>query len=172
MHPPIPQPQPGDILLYSKSDIFGRLTAFRTFSPAVHVEMYEENGMSLASRNGEGVNSYPFRPEQLAAILRPKQAIDMAAVTKWFEEPFSRFTNTGVRGRPYGWLDLLRFYGIKLFTFGWICSQFAAKACQAGGLDVFASDYYQGTIDPGDFLLSPAFHWQWVREDVRKQLTT
>jgi hypothetical protein len=171
MNSPIPL-LPGDILLYSKCDFFGWVTSIKTFSPAVHVEMYEGNGMSLASRNGIGVNRYPFREKQLAAVLRPKQQINMAAVTTWFETEFSRFSNTGVRGRPYGWLDLLRFYGIKIFTFGWICSQFVAKACLVGGLDVFAIDYYQGTIDPGDFFLPSAFAWQWVRPDVRKDLTT
>lgn len=171
MTSPIPL-LPGDILLYSKSDLFGWITRIKTFSPAVHIEMYEGQCMSLASRNGIGVNRYPFREAQLAAVLRPRQQINMAAVTKWFEKPFNKITGEGVRGRPYGWLDLLRFCCIKIPTFGWICSEFAALACVAGGLDVFAADYYAGTIDPGDFFLPSAFTWEWVRPDVRKDLTS
>lgn len=128
--------------------------------------------MSLASRNGIGVNRYPFRPEQLAAVLRPKKPIDMEAVTKWFEQPFNSITGDGVRGRPYGWFDLLRFYNIKIATSGWICSQTVAYLCIKGGLDVFASGYYAGTIDPGDFFLSPALEWKWVRDDVREAVTS
>lgn len=129
--------------------------------------------MSLASRNGIGVNRYPFREAQLAAVLRPVQTINMADVKAWFEVPFNPLTGDGVRGRPYGWLDLLRFfYNIKIKTDGWICSQFCGVALREGGLKVFASDYYCGTIDPGDYFLPAAFSWAWVRPDVRKDLTT
>lgn len=176
LNTPIPL-LPGDTLLYSKSDVFGLLTSFKTWSPAVHVEKYEGDGLALASRNGIGVNRYPLRTEQLCAVLRPKAPIDMAAVKKWFERPFSTLSPqpsplVGVRGRPYGWLDLLRFYGLRLPTNGWICSQFAALADRAGGLESFATEYYAGTIDPGDFFLSPAYAWAWVRPDVRTAITT
>jgi len=95
----------------------------------------------------------------------------MVEVRVWFTLPFDGIA-TGVRNRPYGWLDLLRFYSIKVPTNGWICSQFAAKACRAGGITAFAEDYNEGTIDPGDFFVSPAFDWAWVRPDVRRDLTT
>jgi hypothetical protein len=163
--------QPGDTLLYSKSDVFGLITSIKTWSPAVHVEKYEGDGQSLASRNGIGVNRYPVRAAQLCAVLRPNQPINMAAVKKWFEVRFDRQTRRGVRGRPYGWLDLLRFYGMRIPTNGWICSQFAASADRAGGLNSFAKQYYAGTIDPGDFFLSPAYDWAWVRHDVLEDIT-
>jgi hypothetical protein len=171
MTSPIP-PLPGDTLLYGKSDFFGVLTSLVTFSPAVHVEKYEGNGMSLASRNGIGVNRYPFRIEQLIAVLRPNQPINMAAVTKWFEQPYNPFTCEGVHGRYYGWWDLLRFRDIKVPTNGWICSQFASMADDAGGLKSFAKDYYRGDLDPGEFFSSAAYDWEWVRPDVRVWLTT
>lgn len=171
MNFPVPL-APGDILLYSKSDFFGWVTSFRTFSPAVHVELYEGDGYSLASRNGIGVNRYPVRSAQLCAVLRPMLPVNMEALKKWFECPFPTFKTIGVRGRPYGWLDLLRFYGIKLPTDGWICSEFAALAMRAGGLKVFPINYYAGTIDPGDFFLTPALEWVWVRQDALKDLST
>lgn len=171
MNSPIPLLN-SDVLLYSKSDLFGWLTALKTWSPACHVELYEGEGMSLASRNGIGVNRYPFREAQLAAILRPVAPLDSAAIKAWFEVPFNKLTGEGVRGRPYGWLDLLRFYNIKIATNGWICSQFVAKAVKVGGLKAFANQYNEGTIDPGDFFVSPSFHWVWVRPDVEKDVTT
>lgn len=157
--------------MYSKSDLFGWVTSFKTWSPAVHVEKYEGDGLALASRNGLGVNRYPLRLEQLCAVLRPNQPINMGAVTKWFEQEFDPETGLGVRWRPYGWLDLPRFYGIRIPTKGWICSQFAANFDRAGGLKSFAQNYYSGTIDPGDFFLSPAFDWAWVRPDVLRGIT-
>jgi len=171
MTPPIPL-QPGDVLLYSKSDFFGWVTSFRTFSPVVHVEIYEGGGLSLASRNGIGVNRYPLRLAQLAAVLRPRQKVDTDAMRTWFEQKYNPASGKGVRGRPYGWLDLLRFYNVKVNTDGWICSQFVAQALRAGGLSVFAQDYYCGTIDPGDYFLPAALEWAWVRPDVYKELTT
>lgn len=171
MKPPVTL-LPGDTLLYSKSDFFGWVTAIKTFSPAVHVEKFEGFGMSLASRNGIGVNRYPLRLAQLAAVLRPIEPLDMDAVTKWFEVPFNKVTGEGVRDRPYGWFDLARFFNIKLKTDGWICSEFAAMVDRVGGLKSFATKYYAGTIDPGDFFLPSCYEWQWVRPDVEKELTT
>lgn len=159
---------PGDVLLYSKSDFFGLLTAWKTWSPAVHVELYEGEGMSLASRNGMGVNRYLYRSKQLAAVLRPNAPLSMKSVTKWFETPYK--SGEGVRGRYYGWLDLLRFYSIRIPTGGWICSEFVAKALKEGGLKAFAEKYDEGTVDPGDYFVSPAFDWVWVRPNVLKQL--
>ena len=128
--------------------------------------------MSLASRNGIGVNRYTYRENQLAAVLRPSSTVDMSAIKEWFEKPYSELTAEGVRGGYYGWLDLLRFYSIKLATNGWICSEFVAKALRVGGINAFAKCYNEGTIDPGDYFVSPAFGWMWYRPDVYWELTT
>lgn len=159
MNDPIPTLLPGDHLLYGKKprDIFGLITSWKTWSPAVHIEVYIGNNVSMASRNGIGVNRYPLRTEQLIAVLRPKTPINMVKGLAWFDQ-------AGVKGRPYGWLDLLHFEGFKIKSGGWICSQFAALFDEACDFLSFNSQYFEGSIDPGDFFLSPVFNWEWVEE--------
>lgn len=161
--------KPGDYLLYGAHDFTGWLTGLKTFSPAVHVEVYAGNGQSVASRNGLGVDMYDFRPGQLIAVLRPNQPFDFAAAMAWFNQPYRADVVEGVRGRPYGWLDLLRFFNICVKNSpGWICSQFGTLLGNAGAFNPFAKQYASGTIDPGDYFVSPCFDWVWVEAKARK----
>jgi hypothetical protein len=152
----------GDHLIYGKKDLFGWITSVKTWSPAVHIEVYIGNGQSAASRNGLGVNIYPVRPEQLIAVLEPKQSINVHKSLAWLSEPYDPDHHTGVRGRPYGWKQLLRFYNIHLKTDGWICSEFVDYFDNAGDFFPFAEQFDSGAIDPGDYLISPSFNWKWV----------
>jgi hypothetical protein len=162
------QLRPGDHLLYSPCDWAGRITSFKTWSPAVHIEIYIGNGQSVASRNGLGVNRYPLRTAQLVAVLRPNASLDMARAMAWFSEPFQAYCSMGVQGRPYGWATLARFYNIHLNSVGWICSEFAAMFDVAGGFHPFADAYCSGSIDPGDYFISPKFDWIWLTDKARK----
>lgn len=151
----------GDHLLYGRTpwDLFGFITSLKTWSPAVHIEIYEGFGMSLASRNGVGVNSYPYREEQLIAVVRPPNTFEFERGLKWFD---------GVRGKPYGWLDLLRFVGINIKTNGLICSEFVAMFDRVSLSYPFNLNYPEESVDPGDFLLPRDFQWIWVHEKVNK----
>lgn len=169
---PWPTPLAGDHLLYGVSglNLFNRITRLKTWSPAVHIELYVDDCKSVASRNGLGVNMYPFREEGLIGILRPKQAFDIEAGLKWFNQPFNSVTHEGVRGRPYGWLDLLQFININVHTDGWICSEFVARFDEACGFYPFNHEYNEGRIDPGDYFVSNDFEWLWVDPDARKMI--
>lgn len=154
----IPVLQPGDHLLYGVKprDLFGWVTRIKTWSPAVHIELYVGDYVSVASRNGEGVNKYPVRMEQLIGVLRPRVPIDLAKGLQWFSQ-------SNVQGKPYGWLELLHFVGLKVKSPGWICSQFVALFDEACGFLPFNPEYYEGSVDPGDFFLSPLLEWHWVQ---------
>jgi hypothetical protein len=175
MTSPIPLLETGDVLLYGRKprDFFGLVTRIVTDSPAVHVEMYRGDGMSYASRNGIGVNSYPVRMEQLIAVLRPISltTLQLKALDHWFFLPYKDNPKYGVIGRPYGWLDLLEFAcNTKFRTDGWICSEFVANAFFQMDYHPFSLSFDYGLIDPGDFFKSPALHWIWVRPDVKYKL--
>lgn len=137
----VPDLRPGDILLYGGGFI-GRLIQFRTWSDVAHVEIYEGNGKVLASR-ADGPRRYLLRAEGLRRVIRPTVPFDLGAAVKWFEETASK--------RPYGYLDLLRFYLINLPTKGLICSEFADLFFRQGGLPLFNTNYPEGAICPGDF---------------------
>lgn len=160
--------RPGDHLLYGAHDFTGWLTGLKTWSPAVHIEIDVGKGKSVASRNGLGVELYDYRPGQLIAVLEPRQTINLDKALRWFNEPFDHAECIGVRGRPYGWLDLLRFFNVRRDTPGWICSQFACLFDHAGDFHPFNDEYANGSVAPGDFFLSNAFAWKWVHPDARK----
>lgn len=167
MNTPIPL-YPGDHLLYGTKpfDFFGWVTSKKTWSPAVHIEIYTGTGMSVASRNGIGVNSYTYRSEQLIAVLRPPKFYNVDAALSWFNVKYDKQTNTGVRGRPYGWWDLARFIGLNINTRGYICSEFAAMFDHQAGYYPFTSQYPAESVDPGDYLIIKEFQWEWVDKSV------
>lgn len=114
--------------------------------------------MSVASRNGLGVNLYPFRRDGLAYVLRPLETYGPLSVDNaqsWF---FRK-----AQGQSYDWLGLMCFTLAvkqgspdKMF-----CSEFAARWYRAGGLRPFAEDYDADLIAPAQFLQSPAFEPVW-----------
>ncbi len=148
-------------MLYGAKDFFGWVTAVKTYSPAVHVEVYKGDGVSMASRNGIGVNVYPFRPAQLIAVLRPKH-FNMAKAVAWFDAK--------AKGQAYDWFGLLCFafaswQGSKNKMF---CSEFACRLDRVAGLDSFNPEYDADRVAPAQFFQSPAFDWVWID---RKKVT-
>lgn len=155
---------PGDHLLYGSKDFFGLVTSIKTWSPAVHIEIFtgwDDEGDVVASRNGIGVNFYPYRPEQLIAVLRPHNRPNLARAMQWFYDH--------ARGQKYDWLGLLCFtlavkQGSKNKMF---CSEFAKRWDKMAGIESFHREYPSDKIAPGDFPQSAAFHWVWLKEGVR-----
>lgn len=121
----------GDILLYRPRGFFGWLIATKTWHRVSHVEIYDGNGQSLASRDGLGVSRYPWRDTELAYVLRPQIPLQFLGGIQYFER---------MKGTPYGWLDLIDFVGVSLDTRGIVCSPFATGYLRACGWNVFPTD--------------------------------
>jgi uncharacterized protein YycO len=149
--------RPGDVLLYTGGSFFARVIQFKTWSRYSHVEIYDGNGGSVASRDGVGVGRYPLRVDGLRVILRPLPAFDPTPARAWF--------NT-VNGQPYDWFGLLAFTSAKRQgrnNWKMFCSEFAARYLRAGGVDPF-NGYDADGIAPGEFMKSAALLVVWRAE--------
>lgn len=134
--------QPGDCLLYKPKGLFGQIIRLKTWHSISHVEMYVGDSMSYASRDGQGVNLYPWRDTELAYILRPKVPLNLPA--GW---AYAR----SMIGTPYGWLDLLAFMGITKNFPGIVCSAFVTEIYRHAGWRIFPTDTPED-IAPFEFL--------------------
>lgn len=134
--------KPGDTLLYRPAGMFGMLICVKTWHRISHVEVYDGNLQSLASRDGLGVSRYPLRLTELAYVLRPTVPLDLVAGRAWFDT---------MKGTRYGWLDLANFVGLPVNAPGIVCSPFAAGFYRAAGWDVFPTDSIN-RIAPFQFL--------------------
>ena len=135
----------GDILLYDEPDIVDDVIAIKTGDDVAHIEIYAGLGQSWASRNGIGVNQYPFRSHGLMYIRRPIQSIDIRAVLVWVK-PYI--------GSPYGFGDILASVDIVTKWNGLDCSHFAASLMEAGGCPQFDAIYAKSKITPRDFKIT------------------
>lgn len=131
MNPAKLQLRQGDVLLYRPVGIFGRLIQVKTWHSISHVEVYDGNLQSVASRDGEGVDRYPLRVSELAYVLRPNVLMDFNAGHRYFDT---------MKGTPYGWFDLLAFVGVTHNFRGIVCSPFATGYLRACGWNVFPLD--------------------------------
>jgi hypothetical protein len=144
--------QPFDILLYrpKKGSFFGTVIQFKTWHSISHCEMYVGDGKSVASREGIGVNVYPWRPSELTWVLRPTEPLDIAGFWKWF---------LTVKGQKYDWWGLRRFEWFSSIPSGnnakMFCSEFLARACRALQAKVFGNIEDADAIAPFAFILSP-----------------
>lgn len=160
MQPDIKDILPGSVLLYNTPGDLMDAIITRT-GPAAHTEWYEGNGQSLASRNGVGVNRYPFRAEDLIGILVPKITLDflhadfVSKFTDWFET---------VRGDAYDWHGLAGFVvdSVTQTQGHWFCSAFVAKGCEMAGFPIFNPLWSPSLITPSDFFKSASLRWQWA----------
>lgn len=135
MTTPLPELQPGDVLLYKPAGIFGKIIAIKTWSEFSHVEMWmgpispDRAKPVWASRNPEnlwnfrapsGVNFWPFRTSELAMVRRPNAPVSVQMLRS--------FTTT-TAGQKYDWFGLLKFFRVskgsqtKMF-----CSEAVARA--------------------------------------------
>jgi len=154
--------QPGDHLLYGPKGLAGWVISLKTWSDVAHCEFYlgdmgNRQQMSLASRDGLGVNAYPLRTATLAYILRPKQKLNLVKGIKWFL--------TRAQGQQYDWWGLLRFAwrsrvvpearDNRMF-----CSEFLTRFDRACDFDPF-NGYDADAIAPSEFLKSNSFDIVW-----------
>jgi len=150
--------EPGDALLYSGSGLFSLAIKAKTFSRISHVEGWIGNKRAVASRDGKGVDNYPFRENGLVEVLRPTEPFDVNAALQWYGT---------VRGRGYDWRQLFTF--LRAGKVGkdlenekaFFCSEFLAAWYRHGGLQVCGDHYPKYAITPGMFRSSPHFRIVW-----------
>lgn len=137
--------QSGDCLLYGPSSLFGWIIAIKTWSRACHVEIYRGEGMSVASRNGIGVNIYPLRTTNLLYVRRPVRLLDIDNAMNWFFR--------AAQGQKYDWLGLLSFYlAVKQGSPNrMFCSEFATRWYREAGVELFNPELDADTIAPAQF---------------------
>jgi hypothetical protein len=154
--PPIELLQPGDLLLYAGRGLFSWVIRTKTWSDVSHLEVYDGGGFSLASRDGEGVERFPLRLNDLYAVLRPNAPFDFPAGRTWFAT---------VRGQGYDWIGLLSFYFARFRgkeNGKQFCSEFATRFFRAAGLDLFPRRDADA-VAPGEFLSNPLLTLIWRR---------
>lgn len=144
--------QSGDSILYSTSDLVDGLIEDHTGGPVAHIEVYEGQGQSVASRNGLGVNRYPLRTVGAIYVLRPNVDVDVVAATEWFET---------VKGEGYDWVGLLNFFrpGETVTPHELFCSAFGCLWYRAGKANLFHPSWYANKLSPVDYLKVPGFTW-------------
>jgi len=153
---------PGDILLYKPGSLLGWLIALKTWERVCHVEVFAgraNSGLpeSYASRDGIGVDRYPFRHKGLVKVLRahPRE--------EWQTQPFNhelaRRYFRQVRYQKYDWKGLLVFtLAVKQGAHDrQFCSEFARNLLHAGGVEAFNQSFPSDQVAPATFLSSLAF---------------
>jgi len=147
--------RPGDCLGYFSGGIFDITTAIKTWCWLAHVEIYAGAGMSVASRNGEGVNRYKLRTDGLAVIRRPIGILDLEAAHYWFE-------NTA-RGQKYDWKGLLCFtLAVKQGSLDCMfCSEFMTRWYRRANFQPFDPDWDADKVPPSFCLVSGCFETIW-----------
>lgn len=135
--------KPGDCLLYHSHGPFGWFIRLKTWSDVSHVEVYLGNEKSFASRDGQGVDIYPLKRDNISYVLRPRVGLNMVEGLKWANE---------VKGRKYDWWGLLRFFRIGAYNDKkMFCSEAATQFYQKCGFYPFHPKYCPGDVSPGMF---------------------
>ena len=138
--------QPGDVLLYSGHGFNAWVISVKTWSKVTHCELALGGGLTAASRDGQGVNTYELRREDLVHVLRPDTPLDMTGV---------KVFHAACIGQAYDWLGLLRF-----FTLGeqskdkQFCSEYVTRLLRHGQLEPFQDAYDADLVSPGMLLCS------------------
>jgi len=156
MSNPLPELLPGDTFIYGRAEIYDLAICIKTWCwDACHVEIYAGDGMSMASRNGKGVNLYPFRREQLTYVRRPNMTFNYANGRKWF--------NDVARGQKYDWLGLLCFtLAVKQGSPNkMFCSEFWKNFFHETGLDVIAPEWSADATAPAQCRHTPVLTTIW-----------
>lgn len=152
LKPPVPI-QFGDVLLYSGKGFWSWLIKVKTWSAITHCEMANSDQSSLASRDGQGVNTYQFRHDRLVAILRPVTPLRRLDVLKF---------HVRCCGQAYDWLGLLRFVTLgKQSQDKQFCSEYLVRLLRAGGCEPFTAQTDADLVPPGMLLASPALQLVW-----------
>lgn len=139
-----------------RGDVVDWSIAVKTGYWIAHCEIYDGEGMSVASRNGIGVNRYPLRTDGLVCVRRPIGVIDREASEKWFSDE--------ARGQKYDFKGLMCFYlavnhgsAHKMF-----CSEFALRWYRKACIQPLNTEIDADRTAPCEFWKTPAFFTVWL----------
>jgi hypothetical protein len=151
---------PGDVLLYESRGFTGWAIRTKTASNVTHTESYLGNGLSAASRNGLGVDTYPFRHEGLLYVMRP---------LKPFRDDLAAAWHDSVIGQGYDWIALASFFmaGMIASRGKMFCSAHTTRFQRSGGVEPFSLTVDAHKVAPRDFLFSSAYAPVWVHPKER-----
>jgi hypothetical protein len=137
--------RPGDTLLYYERSLVDWIIGVKTSGRVGHIEIYTGEGMSVASRNGIGVNRYALRLDGLVAVRRPFPHVNLTAAENWFER--------SARGQGYDFLGLLSFWlAVKRGSPDrMFCSEFALRFYRKAFFQPFNPDQDADRTSPFDF---------------------
>ncbi len=145
----------GDAMLFYEPTLLDTLIAVKTSFWCAHIEIYDGDGQSVASRNGIGVNRYPVRLNGLIAVRRPKTCIDWQMGQEWFEKH--------ARWQKYDFKGLMCFYlAVKQGSpHRMFCSEFALRRYRASCFQPFNPNQDADRTSPGLFWSSGTFESIW-----------
>ena len=145
MNVSLSQLQPGDVLLYKPSSVFGYAIAWLTAGWVSHVELYAGDGYAYASRDGRGVSLYDARLDGLAEVRRSTVPLDRTAMHHEFAKRSGHRYDYATIGK------FLTFGKGKGRTDAEVCSELATILLRAGGhTDLFGTTA-PDEISPRDF---------------------
>lgn len=146
--------KPGDVLLYRSNGFVGWAIRTKSWSDVNHVETYLGDGLTAASRDFYGVNTYPIYEDtekrQLMYVLRPNVPFMFSEGLAWHKK---------VIGQKY---DLLGLFSSFFSSKGGsstkqFCSEHAARFAKMAGYYPFGPTYDSDKVSPGMFLASPSY---------------
>lgn len=148
---------PGDHLLYKGSGFWSWAIKVKTWSKYSHVELYIGNNKTFTSRDGEGVNIYDFKEDNLVAVYRPTDPINIEKGLPWMKS---------VCGQKYDFWGLMRFFTIgKQSTNKQFCSEAVTRADRESDFCPFNKKYDADLVSPGMFASSPHLELVWEKID-------
>jgi len=151
----------GDCLLYFENSLVDWIIAVKTYTRIGHIEIYSGANLSVASRNGIGVNRYQLRLDGLMAVRRPKGMVDYQAAEKWFCDE--------ARGQRYDFKGLLCFtLAVKKGSpHEMYCSEFALNWYRHAGFEPFNPQQNPDKTPPSLFWVSSEFDTVWQKEGFK-----
>lgn len=144
--------EPGDVLLYYGEGVWSSLIRLKTWGWASHCELYDREGVSLASRAERGVERYAVRAHNLVAVLRPRWGDAerdeyMLRIRAWFPV---------FKGQGYDWVGLFAFFIRQrqgTSNRSQFCSELVARLFKKSNYAVVEGD--SDAVSPWDFWKSP-----------------
>lgn len=145
---PCPNPgriplEPGDVMLYSPSDVVGLLIALKTWTWLSHVEVYIGQGKAISARP-QGVNVFGERIDKhLVCVRRPL-----------IMEPFNKENAwkavSPMLGMSYEWTAFESFFNpwCKHRHASRICSSVVTVYLRGGGCEPFNPDMSADDVSP------------------------